>query len=380
MGLSDKGYARPEFSKGLRPSQKQSLKKICPSVRQSCDPDGRTINPVWGPFVTCETGFSTDETLRKKAASGGALSGFAISLLESQEVDGVIHIKADPSNPLANVTSVSTNAEEVLAAAGSRYAPSSPLDILNTLKGDGRRYAFIGKPCDVSALRSLRKLDSDVADMVPVLISFFCAGVPSLHSSQDILEKLDVLPDRVLRFQHRGEGWPGLATAVLDNGKQHTMSYSQSWGNILSKTVQQRCKLCADGSGVFADVVFADAWETDAQGYPSFDDRPGQSLILCRTDLGRRLVDAAVAAGHLIAAPYEVNELTRIQPGQTRRRRVLAARLAALRVLGRPVPQYRGMGVWTMARQASFTEILRNFGGMLRRALRPSVKEEGGQC
>jgi coenzyme F420 hydrogenase subunit beta len=235
------------------------------------------------------------------------------------------------------------------------------------------RYAFVGKPCDVSAVRSLRKLDPEISEMAPILVSFFCAGVPSLRSGQDILRGMGVASDTVKSFQHRGEGWPGRATAVLLSGGRESMSYSESWGDILSKTVQHRCKVCADGSGVFADVVFADAWEADSQGYPSFEDRPGQSLILCRTALGRSLVDAAHSAGHLELTPYELAHLELVQPGQSRRRRVLLARLAALWLLGRAIPRYRGMGLWAMARQASMLELARNFAGTIRRSIRVSA-------
>jgi coenzyme F420 hydrogenase subunit beta len=37
------------------------------------------------------------------------------------------------------------------------------------------------------------------------------------------------------------------------------MSYADSWGGILSRHVQFRCKICPDGTGGFADVVCADA-------------------------------------------------------------------------------------------------------------------------
>ncbi len=376
MRVSKDGYSRPNFQRELRPSEQRDLAIVCPSIEQSCEIGGRNLDPLWGPYVSCQTGFSPDHVLRNQAASGGALSGFLVALLESNRVDGVVHIQADPFNPLANITTVSKTSREVLAAAGSRYAPSSPLDVLQKLRGDGRRYAFVGKPCDVSALRSLRGLDPEVMEMFPILVSFFCAGVPSLHSGRDILQRMDVEAEEVSSFRHRAEGWPGHATAELFSGDRKSMGYSESWGNILSKTVQHRCKVCADGSGVFADVVFADAWSSDVDGYPRFDDLPGQSLVLCRTDLGRSLVNAAQASGHLELSHYDLKLLAAVQPGQTRRRRVLLARLAALWIMGRPIPRYRGMGLWVMARSAPLLELIRNFAGMVRRSARLSVKGE----
>ncbi|WP_090212258.1 Coenzyme F420 hydrogenase/dehydrogenase, beta subunit C-terminal domain [Litoreibacter janthinus] len=155
------------------------------------------------------------------------------------------------------------------------------------------------------------------------------------------------------------------------------MSYADSWGAILSKTVQHRCKLCADGIGMFADVVFADAWDSDADGYPIFADRPGQSLVLTRTAIGQRLVDGAQQSRHLELSYYNLDSLASVQPGQTRRKRVLIARLAALWLMGRPFPRYRGMGLWGMAFQTPLFELLRNFVGTLRRTSR---REEERSC
>lgn len=377
MSITKDGVLRPRFSRELYPAEQAKLSRICPGVGQEVLRDERRLDPIWGPYVSVETGFAKDQDTRHQAASGGALSGFLMSLIDTHYIDGVIHVKADPENPLANVTTVSTTSQDILAAAGSRYAPSSPLDILAKLRGDGRRFAFVGKPCDVSALHALRRQDADIARMVPVLVSFFCAGVPSLHGGREVLRQLNIDPTDVLQFQHRAAGWPGRATATLKNGTQHSMSYARSWGAILSKRVQHRCKICADGSGVFADVVFADAWETDAKGYPSFHDRPGQSLVLCRTETGRDLVKAAQVSGHLELSPYQLSKLASVQPGQTRRRRVLLARLAALWLMGRPIPRYRGMGLWAMARRASLFDTIRNFGGMIRRASRRAVEEDG---
>ena len=49
--------------------------------------------------------------------------------------------------------------------------------------------------------------------------------------------------------------------ATLRDGSERSTSYHESWGNILSKHVQHRCKVWADGTGVAADLVCADAWE-----------------------------------------------------------------------------------------------------------------------
>jgi coenzyme F420 hydrogenase subunit beta len=122
---------------------------------------------------------------------------------------------------------------------------------------------------------------------------------------------------------------------------------------------------------VAADIACADAWEADARGYPSFDDKPGMSLIVARTALGQQLIAEARAAGRIETAPYDVAQLAAIQPGQRERRRALMARLLALRLAGRPVPRYEGLQIVAAAWQNPLRRNLKNFLGTLRRVLYP---------
>lgn len=102
------------------------------------------------------TGWSTDPALRHRASSGGALSALVIHLLNSGGIEGAVQTR-DGVPPVANAAILSRTPVEVVQAAGSRYAPSAPLAGLGPyLEGKGR-YAFVGKPCDVAALRPWRR-------------------------------------------------------------------------------------------------------------------------------------------------------------------------------------------------------------------------------
>lgn len=369
------GYLRPVMSAPLTLEEDAAIARVCPGLGQRVAAEGRTDHALWGPYVAIHTGWATDPDLRHAGASGGALSAVLTHLVESGEVDAVIQVGADPAMPIGNATVTSGDRDAIRAAAGSRYAPSAPLDGLPERLAEhretGRRFAFVGKPCDVAALAALRSERPDVAAAIPVLLSFFCAGVPSHAGARAILEALGAAEEEVRAFRYRGEGWPGRATALLADGRTLSMSYQESWGGILSRHVQHRCKICADGTGAAADLVCADAWESDAAGYPLFDEAPGVSLIVARTPLGERLLTAATEAGRIETRPFDVADLAAIQPGQRERRRALGARLLALRVAGRPVPRYEGLRIAEAARQNPLARNARNFLGMLRRTLRP---------
>jgi coenzyme F420 hydrogenase subunit beta len=369
MTLVSPGYLRPHQIAPLTPEEDTRIARICPGLGQEVDPDGRTDDVLWGPYISMHTGFSTDSELRYTASSGGALSAVLIHLLKSGAIDAVIQTAASQEVPVANVPVLSKTAVEVRRAAGSRYAPSAPLAGLETYLNSAHQFAFVGKPCDVAALRALAKEDPRVDARIPIMLSFFCAGVPSQTGAEMILEKLGTDLASTSAFRYRGNGWPGQATARMKDGSERSMSYFDSWGGILSNHVQLRCKVCADGTGKAADLVFADAWHSNERGYPLFEERDGISLIVARTAAGAMLLTEAEKAAKLTAKPFDPSDLASIQPGQSGRRRALFARLAGLRLLGRPIPRYRGLHIAAPARQNTLASNLKNFLGMIRRGL-----------
>lgn len=370
MAISADGFLRPVLTADLGPAEDAAIARVCPGLGQRVSPEGRHDDVLWGPFVTMQTGWATDPAIRFAGSSGGALSMLLVHLLATGRVDAVVQTAAAPDLAIGNATVISLDAAMITAAAGSRYAPSAPLADLATRRAEGRRFAFVGKPCDAAALRALCAEDAGWADAFPVILSFFCAGVPSHRGGRAVLAALGADPQEVTAFRYRGNGWPGKATATLRDGSQRAMSYHDSWGKILSKHIQHRCKICADGTGTAADIVCADAWESDAQGYPLFDEADGVSLIVARSTLGAELIAEARAAGRIETAPFDPAGLAAIQPGQRERRRALLARLLALRIAGRPVPRYVGLHLAAAARQNPLARNLRNFAGMLRRVFR----------
>lgn len=370
MALLPPGYLRPVQRMVLSEEEERGVAAICPGLLVDQDADGRPDDPLWGPYLGVWTGHATDPELRHAASSGGALSALLVHLLESGAVEFVLQTAADPENPVGNRTVLSRSAAEIIEASGSRYAPSAPLDGIDEHLAAGRRFAFVGKPCDVSALRQMARFDPRVDACIPVMLSFFCAGVPSQSGAEEVLERLGALPDQVSGFRYRGNGWPGAAVATLRDESERRMSYHDSWGGILSRHVQFRCKICPDGTGGLADLVCADAWECDDAGYPLFDEADGISLVLARTKTGQALLNDAVKAGRLSVDAFRLQDITPIQPGQRERKRALIARLAALALLLRPFPRYRGFNLFAAARQNRMRVLARNFIGTALRALR----------
>ncbi|MFM7404164.1 MAG: Coenzyme F420 hydrogenase/dehydrogenase, beta subunit C-terminal domain [Erythrobacter sp.] len=376
MRESAAGYRRPEVVGPVDAPLAALIDATCPGATIRHEPSSleAEYHPVWGPLRAARLGWSTDAELRRNASSGGGLSGLLVHLLNSGALDYVVQTAVSQDSPVRNGVAISTGRDDVLHAAGSRYAPSSPLEDIGARLDAPGQFAFVGKPCDVAGLHQLARHDPRVNAKVPVMIAFMCAGVPSYRGTSALLKAMGVADEsKVTAFRYRGDGRPGFATARLEDVTTFTMDYDTSWGQILNRHLQFRCKICPDGIGEFADIVCADGWYCDDNGNPLFDEREGRSIILTRTHRGETILTQAVAAGTIATEPLTVRSLGHMQPFQARRKGLVVTRLSAMALTGRRQPRFVGLSLARNARALGLKEAIRSFGGTLRRLIGKSA-------
>jgi coenzyme F420 hydrogenase subunit beta len=367
MDVVAPGFNRPTTTKAVTPEIDAIIDDCCPGSTVAPWAEAPNTHFAWGPWRSIGTGYSTDPDLRYSASSGGMISALALQAMDAGLVDAVVQVGRHSDDPIRNAVYVSNDTDGVRKWVGSRYGPSSPLADIGTLLADTRRFAFVGKPCDVSALRQLAKHDARVNARFPIMLSFFCAGIPSHTGTEEILEDLGVAKTDLADFKYRGDGWPGYATATRKDGSLERMSYFDSWGHRLSKRVQYRCKICPDAVGGVADVACGDAWYGDDRGYPLFDEADGRSLVIARTEAGVALMGAAQARGAVVVDPLEIAEVSKMQQSQEQRKTLVLARLVAAALLFQPRYRAKGLSIGTAARQAGIRISVKNVLGSIRR-------------
>jgi coenzyme F420 hydrogenase subunit beta len=368
MRLSQQGYLRPTSLKVLDAKDAELVQKVCPGIRIEHDAPLLNYHQIWGPIMRARTGQATDDQIRREGSSGGVISALALYLLESKQVDFIAQISVVTGDPLTNKVQMSRSRADILRAAGSRYAPAAPLDRLEEFLLTGQRFAVIGKPCDIAAVRNLGRIDPRVIRQIPFLLSFMCAGVPSINGTHELLHELGTDSNSLESLRYRGNGWPGMARAVGVDGQVAEMDYSKSWGNILNRHLQFRCKICPDGTGEFADVVCADAWY-GKDGYPDFKEREGRSLVISRTKVGESLVKEAIRAGIIGAEDLDITQIDRMQPYQLNRKKVVLGRLLGFYLRRGRLAHFRRMGLVKASLSADPLDWLRNVIGTYKRAV-----------
>jgi coenzyme F420 hydrogenase subunit beta len=313
-----------------------------------------TVDRDWGPVLEIWEGYAADPEIRYRGSSGGAATALSLFAIEQAGFAGVIHVAADPQDARLNQAVVSRDRDGLLRGAGSRYAPASPAEQLDAVARAEAPMLFTGKPCDVTAARAAARQDSGIADNLGLTLSIFCAGTPSIDGSRDLLARLGVPAEaEVTKLRYRGDGWPGemQATWVDREGVPQVsarVAYREGWGEILQAKRQWRCHLCVDHSGEFADIAVGDPWHE-----PPKDKREaGRSLIVVRSERGRRFLKQARQRGYILAEPRDRAILYRAQPNLITTRGAVWGRKTALRLLGLSAPSTPGAvagRAWLMA-------------------------------
>jgi len=342
--------------------------RVCPGVEITHRPfDDRIIPELsqeWGPVIEMWEGYAADSQVRYCGSSGGLATALALFGLEKKGVSGVLQIGAKSEAPLKNIAVFSKNRADLLACTGSRYSPAAPCEKFDWIKDASGPGIFVGKPCDVVALRKSQAVNPQLDEKVGLAISIFCAQTPTTKGTYNILDVLGVKPEDVEEFRYRGCGWPGM-TAVKtksDNQQVYQMKYEEAWGNILSNAGQFRCRLCPDSTGEFADISCGDPWYREVK-----PDEKGWSLVLVRTERGREFLQEAIREGYVRLERVRPDILPRSQKSLLNRRRHLWGRLLTMRMMCMPVPHYIGFSLFRSWLGLPVMEKVRSLVGTLKR-------------
>jgi len=354
-----------------------AINTACPGIHcAGVDPTTTSpevaIDPLWGPTIWMATGHATDEAVRFHASSGGALSALGKFLLDSGEVEFILHVAASRDAPLRSAAHLSFTTTQVMEASGSRYGPAAPLVDFKAVLDRGRPFAFIGKPCDISAIRNYAELDPRVDKLLRYTLNFFCGGVSEFAKTLDYVRKVSLTEPEVSHLRYRGDGCPGPMVMKSHDGREFKFDYNEMWQDENRWQLQFRCKICPDSIGERADITVADVWpggmpDTEGLGFNGF---------IARTPRGSQLLQAAVRANAItLTEDLDFAGLELAQGSHSRRKQGLASRLRALHDAGLLVPRFERLRLDTA--DAMLDEAARhdNYQGMRERLRRGDQRE-----
>jgi coenzyme F420 hydrogenase subunit beta len=362
--LNEKGFYVPTMYSQLTKQENRLIKSLCPGIHV----ESSMNNGPWGSILQINEAWSTNEAIRFKAASGGVITSLAIFLLENKCVDAILHVGVKKDSYLYNELKISRSRDEIIDNAQSRYAPALIFNsIKQILDSTNEIFAFIGKPCDIAALKNFLRLYPHYKGRVKYCFSIFCAGMPSYKATEKVW-KLSGKNEEPISLRYRGEGWPGNFCAKFSDGTTFQVSYNDSWGKVLGRNLGFRCKICPDGIGMLADIAVGDSWNTK-NGYPDFTESKGRSFCMIRNASGLEIFQKAVSLGYICSRDLGIDRIKELQPYQYERRKIQGFRLLPVQLITRRLLNFKGLGIYTLALKYNLNKGIRESYGTLRRLI-----------
>ncbi|MBQ2262083.1 MAG: Coenzyme F420 hydrogenase/dehydrogenase, beta subunit C-terminal domain [Loktanella sp.] len=357
MVISDQKELRPLATASFQSEDLDLVAQICPGLRIEGPDDALAEEPdtqtdlVWGHYKTIVRAHAGNPVHRWEGSTGGVLTGLAAMMLETGRIRFVLHVRASDVHPTFGEATLSFTEADVLRAAGSRYGPTAPMLKLTDALDLGMPFAFIARPCDLSALANLSERDPRIGELIRYRLAFVCGGPTVSLDIDRMIEKAGVDPEDLVAMRYRGRGCPGPTTMVTGDGTVTHRSYVDfldpdggTW------PMPFRCKICPDGIGELADIAVSDTWIGGGPDQQTENTDPGNNALIVRTAAGLELVEAAERAGFLtLGDTIGPNDLNVYQPHQHDKKFAAWARLDGLRRSGRLFPKTRRLRLKKLA-------------------------------
>jgi len=263
---------------------------------------------------------------RQRGSSGGMASWLLCELLRTGTVDAVAHVRpvtGDGASPLLFSFAVSYTAEEVARGAKSHYYPVEMSRVLEYVREHPGRYAFVGVPCFIKALRLLARADAIFRERIVICVGLFCGHLKSTAFAQFPGWQCGVPPEKLagIDFRKKLPGRPASAYGVEvwdADGRCHSAVvgdlYGTDWGLGFFKC--KVCDYCDDVVGETADVSIGDAW------LPQYvQDSRGTNIVVVRSKAIHDIVKDGMGRGALAFHRVSANTAADSQAGGFRHRR-----------------------------------------------------------
>ena len=308
------------------------------------DYDAGTYADVIGYYKALYAGHVVDEALRKKVTSGGILTYTLSELLRLDLVDAVVHVKMSDRPGTRFEYGISRTPDEVLQGAKSRYYPIEVSGVMDFIRNNEGRYAFVGIPCFIKTARRMCRQDPVLAERIHFFAGLVCGHLKSKAYADMLAWRAGVDPAEMksIDFRHKFDDRASddYGICVEDHGGNRKIMVARetpgtNWGLGFFK--YEACDYCDDIFAETADIAVGDAWLKE---YTS--DSLGNSVVVVRNDVMLSIIHDGVRAGVLESTEVSKETVLLTQGGGFRHRRTgLGDRLFLKRKKTEWVPRKR---------------------------------------
>lgn len=245
------------------------------------------INNIFQGISICEfVGRSSDELIYVNSQSGGIATSLGASLLEFDEVDGVLVTGMTDNYPPRPYSIFAKNREQILLSQKSKYCPTPLLDNICQILNENSRIAIIGLPCHIHALINLYEKNSNIYKKIKYKIGLICDRVMTYSAIDYLISISGSKNSQNITLNYRNKlsyGYPGDVT--IKNDKMSHILFAHKRMEIKDYFTPPRCLLCFDKMNIFSDITVG-----DPHGLNNYDKTYGESAIIVRSKTGLNLI------------------------------------------------------------------------------------------
>lgn len=279
------------------------------------------------PYKVSFAGFSADNEILEKCATGGVATEFSKLVIQQ---GGVVFGVSFSPDYIKSEYHVATTIDELKRFSGSKYVQSTKGDVYKQVKERLKKQhvvLFIGCPCDVAALKLF--LNKEYENLFT--IELICMGVTSYKIAENYKKWVEKRYNSKLIYlnaRNKEKGWfvPHLELR-FENGKKKLASlYGTYYGygsQVFNRPSCYQCKY--RGQAGVADIRIGDFWgikQTD----PYWNSK-GVSVIFVRSEKGLLMMERLKNMGfYLHEVDYDVASLSNMSSYKNKPRKYVLLR------------------------------------------------------
>lgn len=279
-----------------------------------------------GYFRALYAGHVSESEFRRNGSSGGLVTWVLSQLLSEGDIDAVIHVGSTGNQSELFSFRISETHEDIRAHAKSRYYPVHMDEVMAKVLDSDKRYAFVGVPCFVKAVRLMCESNAALAERIRFCIAIFCGHLKSKSFAEMIAWQQNVAPSQLADINFRAKSTSGSANRYGVQVAQATADgvsrlqpvptrnlFGMDWG--LGYFKPKACDWCDDIAGETADLACGDAWLPAYVGDPA-----GSNIVVVRHERIAQLIAEGIADDRLALTEQTVEAVYQSQAGNYRHR------------------------------------------------------------
>jgi len=248
--------------------------------------EGQTVDELLGPYLEIFSTKSTDGKVLRKAQIGGTVTSLLLQGMKDAVIDSALLVDKDKG--WIGKPRLATTPQEIMEFAGTKLSEASVLTCWrDAIKAGYKKLAIVGMPCVTIGEHLIVESPDfkEFSDVHKLKIGIFCMEAFNYRRlfTEFLKDNQKIKPSNIQKVDVKGKMIIHEVT-VEDKIAVHTYSLKE-----LHKYSLLGCLPCHDYTAEYADISIGSVGSED-----------GWNTTIVRTQLGKKLLDSAVASGLLV--------------------------------------------------------------------------------